>query len=321
MTLGNYIPRAQKGFTLVELLIYIAVFGVVATLFVGILAITTRVQERAIGINELNTQINFTLQTIQRLVRSSSNIEFAGNGDNPDTAAREVSYLKLRMPTASQDPTCVALVDDGTIRITEGTALSPSNPNARKCRDSTSADALTASQVSAPISPAPGLAFTKFSNYPGHDVVQITLTLNYAGTGNLPISRTLQTAIGRASAATFDSDLLPACASGPCPPATLPNLGSSIAPWENVYAKNLLEKNYTGPVGGGYKVIGTTGGNSALSCQATCQTHSMSCVAQYRLDVIPSPIPSPFPNPPPADPKLIFDCNPAYVSLCFCQSQ
>ena len=79
------------------------------------------------------------------------------------------------------------------------------------------------------------LAFTKFSNTPAHDIIQVDLTLNY----NTPnpqsaFSKTLSTAIGRVSAATFDSNLIPAGTVGSR------NIGQVTQQWENLYLSGNL---------------------------------------------------------------------------------
>src|SRR3989344_4737698 len=114
----------QNGFTLIEVLLYVAILAMIAGLFTGILTVAARFQVTQSASNEVSQQLNFAMQTIQRLVRESSNIEKAcpnldisicptGNdGNNPDTTTSEIAYLKLRMKDPAKDPTCISLVDD-----------------------------------------------------------------------------------------------------------------------------------------------------------------------------------------------------------------
>lgn len=183
----------RAGFTLVELLIYIAIFGTISTLFVGILAVAVKVQQREIGAAEVNSQINFTLQTIQQLTRKASNIEFAATGDNPEThTTTEASYLKLRMADSS-DPTCVSLVGTA-VRLVSG------DGGNGKCKDTTETDNLTNARVS-----VTELSFTKYSNPPGKDVVDVRIAMEYGASSGF--FRVLQTSIQRAGAATFETDV------------------------------------------------------------------------------------------------------------------
>jgi len=296
----------KNGFSLIEVLLYVAILAIVSGLFVGILSVSTKVQLRESANNEVGTQLNFVLQTIQRLVRESSNIEFAKNddpvtpvineGDNPDTTSTEAAYIKLRMPKSTDDPTCIAWVpDDKSIMLTQGPQPGPGNEY--KCKNLTPGDALTTAKVIVPVSP-PGFVAIKFSNYPGHDSVQIDLTLNF-NTDNpqSAFQKKLTTGIGRVSAATFDSSLLPAT---PVPPNPQPEIGSLGLPWDKAYIKDLIlsgtisqPENY-GPntVAGttrGYKTVFTVSaigvgffpGEIAATCANICPAHGLACLEAF----------------------------------------
>lgn len=231
----------RTGFTLVELLIYIAIFGTISTLFVGILTVAVKVQQREIGATEVNSQINFTLQTVQRLVREASNIEFAATGNNPETQnTTEVSYLKLRMSDSS-DPTCISLVGNA-VRLTSG------DGGNGKCKNTTEADDLTNTRVS-----VTELSFTKYSNPPGKDVVDVRIAMEYgASSGFL---RVLQTSIQRAAAATFETDV------------TLK---------ANFYER----ENYDVTLGRGFKTIAAFAGPT---CATICANHQLLCYGSLKL--------------------------------------
>lgn len=200
----------KKGFTLIELMVYMAILGIVSGLFISILGTSTRLQLHEVASNEVSNQMNFVLQTIQRLVRESSNIETIGADDTSTVGTTEIVYLKLRMKDSQKDPTCISLVEDnatahtGSIRLTQGAGTNP-----QYCKASSPTDAITTPKVDVVTSPS-GLTFTRFSNAPAHDIVQVDLTLNYNTTNpQSAFAKTLSTAIGRVSAATFDSDLFP----------------------------------------------------------------------------------------------------------------
>ena len=180
--------KTHKGFTLIEILIYISLITIITGLLSGILLTITQVYQRESASDEVTSQLNFVMQTIQRLVRESSNIEI--------TAGVATSTLKLRMASSTKDITCI-LLDNGNkaIKLAEGTDAN--------C--STNLSNLTSDKVKVDV-----LNFTKLVQYPGHDTVSIELTMSY-NTQNpkSQVQRTLQSAIGRVSAATFDDNLIP----------------------------------------------------------------------------------------------------------------
>ncbi|MEK7481786.1 MAG: tail fiber domain-containing protein [Patescibacteria group bacterium] len=184
----NQFSKFKNGFSLIELLIYVSIFAVVAGLMTSILITILKVSQKESASVETSEQLSFVMQTVSRLIRESSNIEIAS-----------ANSLKLRMKDSSKDPTCLYL-ENQTIKLAEG----PDSSNLENC-DLTSASNLTSSKVI-----ADKLDFSKISNYPGHDVVSIDIQLTY--NSNNPQSQTtraLRSAIARVSAATFDSDLLP----------------------------------------------------------------------------------------------------------------
>ena len=208
----------MKGFTLFEILLYVGIFAVVASLFTGILLVVTRIQSSQSALLEVNGQLNFAMQTIQRLVRSSSNIEVE--------AGKSLTNIRLRMANPVKDPT-VILVSNNAVEIKEGSAASST---------------LTTSSVV-----ANSLQFVKYVNYPGHDSVQIDLTLSY-NTSNpqREVSRTIRSAIGRASAATFDSTLVPG--------SNAYDVGQSGARWRDGYFSGSVDVD-------GALVVGSNGSN------------------------------------------------------------
>lgn len=165
-----------------EILIYVGIFALVAGFFTGILLVVTRVQSSQTALLEVNNQLNFSLQTIQRLIRDSSHIEV-----DPGIT---VSNLVLRMSDPNKDKTEIRL-NAGAIEVKEG--------------DTGSWNPITTNNVL-----VDSLGFVKYVNYPGHDSVQIDLAISYNTTNpQQSVTRTLRSAIARVSAATFDSSLIP----------------------------------------------------------------------------------------------------------------
>ena len=107
--MGKHTSRG--GFTLIELIIYIGIFSIAAGLLTGVLTTFTRVQLRESATTAVSQEAQFVIQTIQRLVTDASLIELA-----KDSAT---STLKLRMPTASLDPTCIQF-SNGTVYLMQG---------------------------------------------------------------------------------------------------------------------------------------------------------------------------------------------------------
>lgn len=175
--------KNNPGFTLIEVLIYTVIFAVSSVFLVGILGAITKIQTKQSSQNEINEQVSFVSNSIQRLVRDSSLVDM--------TAGVATSTLKLRMTSSTLDPTLIYADASGTaIYIQEGTST---------------ALALTDSNVT-----VSNFSVTKFENAGGPSIVQVDLTLAY-NTSNpqAQASKSLRFGITRISAATFDSSIVP----------------------------------------------------------------------------------------------------------------
>ncbi|MCL5016500.1 MAG: prepilin-type N-terminal cleavage/methylation domain-containing protein [Patescibacteria group bacterium] len=190
----------KSGFTLVELLIYIAIFSIVGGIMLGILNRSIRSNQAEVASNEVTSQLNSLLTTIQNQVNLSSNIEVYQNLNNLSSSTSTGSFLELRMNSTSTDPTCIYL-GTSTVYMVQGAT---STTNAAQCNLS-DASSLTTSQVL-----VNNLTFTKITVAGGHASVSISAQITYNSSNpTFAISKTLQSAIGRVSAATFDDNLLP----------------------------------------------------------------------------------------------------------------
>jgi type II secretory pathway pseudopilin PulG len=197
----------NKGFTLVEILIYISILAIVGGLISGILLTITQVYQRESASDEVTSQLSFTMQTIQRLIRESSNIEI--------NSGITTTTIKLRMADAAKDPTCIFL-DNGVIKLAEGPA-SPESPNCTTDFSNLTSDKVVVNTLN----------FVKLVQPSGHDTVSIELTMSYNSQNpKSQVQRTLQSAIARVSAATFDSNLLPGSGSSY-------DFGYSATRWRN----------------------------------------------------------------------------------------
>jgi len=179
----------QKGFTLVEVLLYVAIFAVVAGILSSVLITVIRIQSRDAASNEVATQLDFVLTTVQRLVRDASLIDIVYEGTSTSTACSAYCTMRLRMEDSTREPTIIRS-DASGIYLKEGASDEV---------------ALTTDKIT-----VDNFRLTKFEIAGGHAAVQmdVSFTLN-SSNPQLAVTKTLQSAISRVSAATFDSDLLP----------------------------------------------------------------------------------------------------------------
>lgn len=190
---------SRKGFTVIELMLFSAIFALISISFISILVAVVRVQSRQGASSDVNQQSDFALATIQRLVEGSSHID-----GTPGVAS---SGVVLRMPATAQDPTLI-YVAGNTLWVKQGSAA---------------ADQLLSPSVS--VSSA---SFTKRSNAGGKDALGVSLTLNNASASTTRnVARILNVFVSRVSAATFDADIIPST-------GNTYKLGASGALWQNI---------------------------------------------------------------------------------------
>jgi competence protein ComGC len=101
----------RRGFTLVELLIFAAIFSVIMVGFVTMLIVVLRVQGQQSSADEVGTQGQFLLQQLEYYVQSARLVSMT-----QDVAT---GTLQLRMTTSTLDPTVVSLAS-GTVYIQQG---------------------------------------------------------------------------------------------------------------------------------------------------------------------------------------------------------
>lgn len=208
---------SKKAFTLLELVLYLGIFVIIGGLFFGILTQVIRIDTHQTADNEVTNQLTSVTQTIDRLVKASSNIDI--------DAGSSTTTLKLRTENPATDPTCVYL-SNNAIMLAQG----PDSIYPQKCTsDPAKIQTLTTSKVM-----VNKLSFQKLTFYPGHDQVIVDIQMSGANQNSMAaVARSLRLAISRVSAATFDSDLLPGSAA-----YNLGNSGSNK--WNNIYVGNLL---------------------------------------------------------------------------------
>lgn len=179
----------KKGFTLVEVLLYVAIFAVVAGILSAVLITVIRTQSRDAASNEVATQLDFVLTTVQRLVRDASLIDIVYEGTSTSTACSTYCTMRLRMEDSTREPTIIRS-DASGIYLKEGASDEV---------------VLTTDKIT-----VNNFTITKFEIAGGHASAQIDASFTF-NTNNpqLVVTKTLQSAISRVSAATFDSDLIP----------------------------------------------------------------------------------------------------------------
>ena len=195
---GQALNVYKAGFTILELLIFSAIFSLVAITFISILISVTRVQLRETASAEVNQQSQFVMQTIQRYIEESSIIETP-----PDVP---VDTLKLRVNPSVDTPGSFALAEIYLDEITPqgGTGKIYIIPKEGASPQPISSDRVIVTN----------LTFTKRTHPGAHDSVDINLELHFKSPNpQKQFEQLLQTSVARVSAATFDSDLNPTTSS------------------------------------------------------------------------------------------------------------
>lgn len=70
---------------MIELLIYVAIFAIVAGFFTSILLISLRVQSTQTGLVEISGQLNFVMQAVQRHVHDATAVSAPASGASGST--------------------------------------------------------------------------------------------------------------------------------------------------------------------------------------------------------------------------------------------
>jgi hypothetical protein len=230
------LPTGRGGFTLIELLLFAAIFVALSIGLVAILVSFTRVQVRQGAVAEVSQQSQFLSQTIQRYIEEASWVDLP-----VDTAS---TSLKLRTASSAIDPAYIYL-ENGVVYLRETDGGTPR--------------ALTSGKVT-----VSQLTFTKRSNAPGKDYVSFRYTVSYNSTNpQQQFAQSLQSAIARVNAATFDSDLVPPIG------VTNLNVGVSGQKWQTIngiinFSGSNVGINVSGPtreleVNGGLRLNTTAG--------------------------------------------------------------
>jgi len=179
----------SRGFTLIELIVYTAIFAIVAGILTSIFLVIINSQKKTSVSNEVTQQLNFVLVTAKRLIGDSSLVEAVYEGANPSSTCSSFCTLKLRRTDPTKDPTIISSNASG-IYLQEGSSTQVT---------------LTTNKVL-----VNNLRLVKHEIPGGHAVVEISTSFSY-NTSNptFALTKAIQSAIARVNAATFDADLIP----------------------------------------------------------------------------------------------------------------
>lgn len=104
--------RNKRGFTLIELILYVGVAAFVLTAAVSFAALLIRTQTKNRTIAEVNEQGTLVMQTISRAIQTANSI-------NSPLAGVSATQLSLTMSDATKDPTIFG-VSSGAFQVQEG---------------------------------------------------------------------------------------------------------------------------------------------------------------------------------------------------------
>lgn len=172
----------KKGFTLIEMLLSLAIFSVIIIAFIGILVVVSQVQVQSSSSTAVDQESQSLLQKIQYYVETASVINIP--------TSTPTSTLQFDAPSSSIDPSYLTLAS-GTVYLQQ----TPSG----------TLQALTSPRVT-----VSNLSFTRNTNPPGHDIVSVSFTMAY-NTANTfqAFSQLFQDSVEHVSAATFDTGVYP----------------------------------------------------------------------------------------------------------------
>lgn len=164
-------PLRQAGYTLIELLLYIAMVGVLLAAVTAFFGITTDARIKNQSMTEVNEQGVFALDMIAQTVRNGTSL-------SSPAAGASGSQLTLTVPTGALSPT-VFDVSGGVLRIKEGAG---------------GVVAITNSKVQ-----VTSLTVTNLTRSGTGGIVRISLTLsrrNTAGANAYDYTKTFTTSVG-----------------------------------------------------------------------------------------------------------------------------
>jgi prepilin-type N-terminal cleavage/methylation domain-containing protein len=105
---------SQTGYTLIELLLYMAIVGILLSAVSAFFGVTADARIKNQSVNEVNSQGTYALDYMAQTIRNASSI-------TSPAAAGTDTQLTLVVPTSSLSPTVFNL-SSGVLQVKEGTA-------------------------------------------------------------------------------------------------------------------------------------------------------------------------------------------------------
>jgi len=211
--------KKNKAFTLIEILIYTAIFSVVAAGIMGVTWNITRIHDTQIAETEVDENIRYVTNLINSKVRESIIIEEATG-----------TTLILQMPDSTKSPVKFSL-NEGIMYMQVG---------------SEDPVAITTDKVQ-----VSNLSFERIAVAGAKGGVKVNMTIAYKATDTKTIfSRDYLTTVTKVNAITFDSDILPDV-------TNLRSVGVESLRWKNGYFSG--DVNVSGNVTASGYITGTTG--------------------------------------------------------------
>lgn len=152
-----YSSSRQQGYTLIELLLYVVIVGMLLTSVVGFMGTATDARVKNQAIAEVDDQGIAVMDYITQTIRNATSISA------PAAGGVAASSLTLVVPTASLSPTVFSL-SGTTLQVKEGTAA---------------AIALTSSDVQ-----VSNLSFKNLTRSGTIGIIQVSFTLSRVNLGN-----------------------------------------------------------------------------------------------------------------------------------------
>lgn len=108
----------NRGFTLIETLIYVAIIGMVLTSFVLFSLSVSDPTEKSYSIEEVNANLRHLQSMISGLIRGAGSVDTIGSSFNTDNG-----YLLLGYPNPN-NPTSIGLNEFGQVELKRGSNAS-----------------------------------------------------------------------------------------------------------------------------------------------------------------------------------------------------
>ena len=154
----NRSQAKEQGFTLVEFVIYVAIFSIIALAIMSFSSAILKPKAKTMVVTEVDQQGNQYLQILTQTIRNAELVNSPGKGVS-------ASSLSLDVVNVSNDPT-IFDVNSGILQIKEGAAL---------------AVPLTTDRVT-----VSNLTFKNLTKKRGFGSVRINFTITYNNTSGAP---------------------------------------------------------------------------------------------------------------------------------------